>query len=286
MPKLAVLGQPVAHSRSPAMHTAALEEMGLAGEWSYGAIEVAPEAFEARVRAMPGEGYAGANVTVPHKVAALAVATEASAAAIRIGAANTLLFPDDRIAAENTDATGILEALPESPAGKRALVLGAGGSARAAVWALHGAGAEVSIWNRTAAKAAKLAGELGAEAITLADWSRGLPLEHFDLILNATTVGLEAANPRSEPGLGADPDRGPPDLKSLPLSADGLKAEHVLVDLVYGTAETPLAAVARSRGAKVVDGLEVLVHQGAASLRLWTGMDPPIETMRRAARTR
>ena len=108
------------------MQTAALAELGLADEWSYEAIEVAPEDFDERVRAMPGEGFVGVNVTVPHKLAALAIANAASEAARAIGAANTLTFGDARIAAENTDATGLLDALPESPAGTRALVLGAG----------------------------------------------------------------------------------------------------------------------------------------------------------------
>jgi shikimate dehydrogenase len=125
------------------MQTAALAALGLADEWSYEAIEVAPEDFDERVRAMPGEGFVGANVTVPHKLAALAIANAASEAARAIGAANTLTFGDARIAAENTDATGLLDALPESPAGTRALVLGAGGSARAVVWALVDAGADL-----------------------------------------------------------------------------------------------------------------------------------------------
>ena len=107
MPRLAVLGRPVAHSRSPAMQNAALAELGLAGEWSYEAIEVAPEDFAELVRSLPGEGFAGVNVTVPHKLAALAVADAASAAAHAIGAANTLSFARRRIAAENTDASGI-----------------------------------------------------------------------------------------------------------------------------------------------------------------------------------
>ena len=149
MRRLAVLGQPVSHSRSPAMQTAALAELGLAGEWSYEAIEVAPADFEARVRAMPGEGFAGANVTVPHKLAALELADEASEAARAIGAANTLTFADGRIAADNTDATGFLDALGGPRRGRRALVLGAGGSARAVVWALVTHGAAVAIWNRT-----------------------------------------------------------------------------------------------------------------------------------------
>jgi shikimate 5-dehydrogenase len=107
MPRLAVLGQPVVHSRSPAMQNAALDELGLAPEWSYEAIEVAPDRFEELVRSMGDTGFAGANVTVPHKLAALAVADRASAAARAIGAANTLSFAEGSIEAENTDATGI-----------------------------------------------------------------------------------------------------------------------------------------------------------------------------------
>jgi shikimate dehydrogenase len=267
MPKrLAVLGQPISHSRSPAIHTAALAELGLSGEWSYEAIEVSPDGFDARVRAMPGEGFVGANVTVPHKLAALALADQASEAARAIGAANTLSFAGGRIAAENTDAAGFLDSLPAPPAGKRALVLGAGGSARAVVWALVAGDAEVSIWNRTQEKAERLAAELGTQAGASGD---------FDLLVNATTVGMGTAGGPAE--LGAD-------LKALHLDADSLDERHQVVDLAYGSDETELVRVAKARGATVVDGLEVLVRQGAASLRIWTGMDPPIETMRQAAR--
>jgi len=248
------------------MQTAALAALGLADEWSYEAIEVAPEDFDERVRAMPGEGFVGANVTVPHKLTALAIADEASEAARAIGAANTLTFADARIAAENTDATGVLDALPESAAGARALVLGAGGSARAVVWALVDAGADVSIWNRTAEKADRLARELGASTAETVD------VPDFDLLVNATTVGMGASTQAST------------DLKSLPIDADALGDRHQLVDLAYGAVDTELVRAARARGARVVDGLEVLVRQGAASLGIWTGLDPPIEVMRRAVR--
>src|SRR3954465_7751892 len=128
MPKrLAVLGQPISHSRSPAMHNAALAELGLAGAWSYEAIEVAPDHFASRIRAMPREGFVGANVTVPHKLAALALADMASGAARASGARNARSFASGRVSAENTDAIGFLDALADSPEGKRALVLGAGG---------------------------------------------------------------------------------------------------------------------------------------------------------------
>src|SRR3954447_1378710 len=122
--RLAVLGHPVSHSRSPAMQTAALEALGLGGEWSYEAIDVDPAEFGARARALPDEGFVGVNVTIPHKAAALAVADRASAAAQEIGAANTLSFSGGRIQAENTDATGLLAPLPGPVAGKTALVLG------------------------------------------------------------------------------------------------------------------------------------------------------------------
>ena len=127
--RLAVLGHPIAHSRSPAMQTAALRELGLA-DWSYEAIDVAPDRFEEQVRSMAGTGYVGANVTVPHKGAALAVAEELSEVAREVGAANTLVFEDGIVHAYNTDAAGLLAALPESPDGARTLVLGAGGAAR------------------------------------------------------------------------------------------------------------------------------------------------------------
>ena len=270
--RLAVLGQPISHSRSPAMHSAALAELGLAPEWSYEAIEVSPGDFETRVLAMPDQGFVGANVTVPHKVRALELAEEASAAAREIGAANTLSFGSGKIVADNTDATGFLDALPDSPAGKRALVMGAGGSARAVAWALVMGGAAVRIWNRTAAKAERLAAELGGEAV---DAGAGrLSVGDFDLVVNATTVGMGAPDERSA------------DLKSLPIDADGLGERHQLVDLAYGPVETELASAAKARGATVVDGLEVLVRQGAASLRIWTGLEPPVETMRRAAQAR
>jgi shikimate dehydrogenase len=270
MPRLAVLGHPVSHSRSPAMQTAALAELGLAPDWTYEAIDVRPADFGDLVASLPGNGFAGVNVTVPHKLAALARADEASAAARAIGAANTLSFgAEGRTVAANTDAVGITAAIGAPVEGRRALVLGAGGSARAAIWGLREAGAGVSLWNRTHATGAAVAAELGATFVP------DPRTEDFDLIVNATTVGLEQASGRSGTAAG---------LKALPVDADALHREQVVVDLVYGQHDTELASRARESGAHVIDGLEVLVHQGAASLRIWTGLEPPIETMRTAAR--
>jgi shikimate dehydrogenase len=272
MPKLAVLGQPISHSRSPAMHNAALAELGLAGTWTYEAIEVAPDHFASRIRSMPREGFVGANVTVPHKLAALALADMASEAATAIGAANTLSFAGGRVVAENTDTIGFLDALPEPPGGKRVLVMGAGGSARAVVWTLVTGGADVAIWNRTPARAEALARELGARVARPSRVADVVSMGDLDLIVNATTVGV---------GTSSD-ERA--DLTSLPIDTDALGEKHQLVDLAYGATETELVRAAKARGARVVDGLEVLVRQGAASLRIWTELDPPVQVMREAAR--
>ncbi len=168
MARLGVLGWPVAHSRSPAIHNAALAALGM-HDWRYQRLPVPPPLFAETTRALGSAGFLGANVTIPHKQAALALASRASSAAREIGAANTLTFAaDGTIAAENTDAPGLIAALEhmtDMPAHPRALVLGAGGSARAVVWALREAGAsEVSVWNRTPERAGELARELGVRA--------------------------------------------------------------------------------------------------------------------------
>jgi shikimate dehydrogenase len=244
-----VLGFPVRHSRSPAMMNAAFAELGL--DWRYLALPVPPQRFAQTVRALPGSGYRAANVTIPHKLAARDLADELSAEATAIGAVNTLSFDPNRgIVGANTDAAGLIDALGE-PVPATALVLGAGGAARAAAWALREAGAEVRIWNRTRARAQALARDLGVTA------GRG----EAELLVNATSVGL-----RSEDSLDGLP----------------LVDARVVVDLVYGAAPTPIARWAEERGARLVDGLEVLVRQGARSLALWTGREPPLDAMRRA----
>jgi len=246
-----VLGFPVAHSRSPVMMNAAFAELDL--DWRYLRLPVPPERFEETARALPGSGYRGANVTIPHKLAAHDLADELSDAARAIGAVNTLSFGEDgRIAGDNTDAGGILDALGE-PLPPTALVLGAGGAGRAAAWALAEAGVEVTVWNRTPERAASLAADL-----VVAASERPGPAE---LLVNATSVGLRPTD----------------SLDGLPL-VDA----RVVVDLVYGGVQTPFARWAEERGARLVDGLEVLVRQGARSLQLWTGKEPPVDSMRRA----
>ncbi|GAC1318042.1 MAG: shikimate dehydrogenase [Thermoleophilaceae bacterium] len=254
-----VMGDPVAHSRSPAMHNAGYAALGL--DWRYLKLPVAAELFAETVQSLPGSGYRGVNVTIPHKRAALALADVAGTAAAAIGAANTLTFEAGSIEADNTDARGFLDALGRTPAGMRTIVLGAGGAARAVVWALREAGAaEVSVWNRTAARAHELADELGARVVELP--------EPADLLVNATSVGLL-------PGGDAIAE----------LALGTLDPPGVVVDLVYRSeAATPVVAWANRAGSEVIDGLEVLVRQGALSFERWTTRPAPLDVMRRAAR--
>jgi len=235
MKRLAVIGHPVAHSRSPAMHNAALAELGLAGEWSYEAMDLAPDELAQRVRAMEGEGFVGANVTVPHKGAALSLADTLSETAREIGAANTLSFADGEIVADNTDAQGMLDALPGSPAGRRALVLGAGGAARAVVWALLREDAAVDVWNRTEQRSRDLCAELGGEPVAVPDQSS------YGLIVNSTAVGLRGEDP----------------FEDLPLTEEGFGPEQVVLDMVYGAEPTALLRAAAAAAAVTVDGIEV-----------------------------
>jgi shikimate dehydrogenase len=233
------------------MMNAAFAALGL--DWRYLALPVPPGRFAETVRALHASGYRAANVTIPHKLAAHDIADRLRESARAIGAVNTLTFHGDgRIDGDNTDAGGLLDALGDPPPAT-ALVLGAGGAARAAAWGLAGAGARVTVWNRTPHRAAALARDLAVEAS-----ERPGPAE---LLVNATSVGLHPEDT----------------LDGLPL-VDA----RAVVDLVYAGTPTPLARWAGERGARLVDGLEVLVRQGARSLTLWTGREAPVEVMRRA----
>lgn len=257
--RLGVLGWPVSHSRSPQMQNAALRQAGLTG-WRYQHLPVPPELLAETVRALPAAGFRGVNVTVPHKQAALGFADRASQSAADIGATNTLRFEaDGTMVADNTDAPGLIEALPFSPRGRTAQVMGAGGSARAVVWALVQGGAErVSVWNRTPERAAALTQELGGTAVAE-------PAE-ADLLINCTTIGLDF---RAQ-------------LKHLPLPTEWQARYVCVVDLVYAPTETDLIIAARRAGLAVVDGLQLLVAQGALGFELFTGRPAPREVMRQA----
>jgi shikimate dehydrogenase len=242
------------------MHNAALRAAGLQG-WRYQLLPVPGELFGATVKALPGAGFRGVNVTIPHKQAALALADRPSASALEIGAANLLMFEQDgTISADNTDAPALLNALPRPAAGATALVLGAGGSARAAVWALREAGAQVRIWNRTPERAHGLARDLGATAVQEPGPA--------NFLVNCTSVGLAQTD----------------DLQRLPIGADEIAMFDCVVDFVYSSSETELVRAGRRAGKPIVDGLQLLVGQGALSFERFTGLIPQVDQMTAAAR--
>lgn len=277
---VALLGYPVEHSRSPAMQNAAFEALGL--DWRYEAIAVAPDRFEEVLRELPGRGFVGANVTIPLKVRALRAADSATAVAKAVGAANTLTLGDGHIAADNTDVGGFLAALrermPGAPGGMRALVLGAGGAARAIAYALASEGSgEVCVWNRHPERAIELVEDLGGDRSGRLKAIPEPDLRGVELLVNATSVGM-----REREGQAAERES----FKQLRLSADNWGDLKVMADIVYRDGETALAREARRRDLTCVDGIDILVHQGAASFALWTGQPAPVEVMRHGARHR
>ncbi|MGI9183725.1 MAG: shikimate dehydrogenase family protein [Solirubrobacteraceae bacterium] len=259
--RLGVLGWPVAHSLSPRIHNAALAAAGLT-DWRYQLLPIAPELLGEVLAGLPGAGFRGANVTIPHKEAALALATQPSQRAAAIGAANTLIFAGDgEVVADNTDAPALIAALPQPVDGASALVLGAGGSARAAVWALLDAGAAtVAVWNRHPERAQRLCSELGGAATETAVAA--------DLLVNCTPVGLD----------------GSESLEGLPLAPEGLAGYGCIVDFVYRPGGTQLTRAAQAAGRPIVGGLDLLVGQGALSFERFTGREAPVAVMRAAAR--
>jgi shikimate dehydrogenase len=253
--QVAVIGHPVAHSRSPHMHAAAYRALGM--DWSYRAVDVAPGELEAFVRGLATAGYAGVNVTIPHKQRVLGMCDSVSEEARRAGSVNTIVVrPDGGLAGHSTDGRGLLWALGDlQPA--TALVLGSGGAARAVVETLKDAGWSV----RVSARRPEAAGELGAETES---WpaTRGAPL-----VVNATPIG-QAWDP-------AD----------MPIAPWLIESGSTVCDLAYrGDNPTLLCLAAAARGARVVDGLDVLVGQGIYAFQLLTGREPPVEVMRAAAR--
>ena len=235
---VALLGHPVSHSLSPRMQNAAFAARGL--NWAYVALDVAPERVEQAVTGLEALGFAGANVTIPHKRAVALLCDELDEAADRAGSVNTLVFRDGRLHGSSTDGLAVTEAI--RPA-NRAVLIGAGGAASAVVSALEHEGIEVRVHTRKG------------------DWPpRG---DDADLVVNATPVKDELL---LEP-----------------------RPDQQIVDLAYNTDGTPTALVATARAAGcpvVVDGLEVLVRQGAASFERWTGVPAPVDVMRAAVQVR
>jgi shikimate dehydrogenase len=264
-----VMGWPVAHSLSPRLHGHWLHRYGIDG--AYVPLAVPPERLEQALQALPALGFAGVNLTIPHKEAAVSLVDQLSPAAERIGAVNTVVVePDGTLSGDNTDGFGFIAALSESDVAWRAgagpaVVLGAGGAARAVAVALLDSGApEVRLLNRTPERAHALARELGG-AIHAVPWAeRSAALDDAALLVNTTSLGM----------------RGQPPLV-LPL--DALPRTALVSDVVYTPPVTALLVAARARGNRVVDGLGMLLHQARPGFRAWFGVDPVVDDDLRAA---
>jgi shikimate dehydrogenase len=269
IPLAGVIGNPIAHSRSPRLHRHWLRKHGLLGE--YIPLHVQEDNLETVVRTLPKMGFVGANVTVPHKVAVLGLADQVSDRATLIGAANTLIFKGDgKLYADNTDGYGFMANLKQgapswNPKAGPATVFGAGGAARAVIVALADAGVpEIFLANRTRPKAEALRAEFGAR-ITVVDWVQaGNVLEDSTTVINTTSLGMQ----------------GQPDLR-VPL--DGLRPGTVVNDIVYTPLETTLLKTAAQMGCITVDGLGMLLHQGVPGFERWFGIRPEVDDATRAA---
>lgn len=266
----ALIGWPLGHSASPRMHNGAYAAMGL--DAIYLPVSVEPGDMAAVVGAMAAMGYMGCNVTIPYKVKIMELLDELDPSAAGAGAVNTVLFKGDRRIGYNTDGTGFVRALREragfEPQGKRCLIVGAGGAARGVASALAAAGCEkFYIANRTAEKAGRLAADLNsrrcglAEAAALDGRNIRLALDSVDFVVNTTSLGMW------------------PDIDAAALDAALLQPRHLVCDVVYNPRETRLLREASSRGCRTLDGLWMLVYQGAEAVRIWTGEEPPVDTM-------
>ena len=266
-----LIGHPVEKSPSPAMHNAAFSHLGL--ECVYVAADVPPQALEDAVGGIRALGVAGANVTIPHKVSVIPHIDELDESAELAGAVNTLKNVEGKLKGFNTDGAGALRALKSRTQirGKRVLLLGAGGAARAIAFSLAIAGAELTIANRTIARARALAEDIrekvgkAVECVGLDERELTSRAMDADIIINATSVGMY-------------PDSG----RTL-LTSGMIPRDAVVFDIVYKPAETRLLREAKKAGASVIAGIEMLVQQGALSFEIWTGKRAPIKVMRKAA---
>ncbi|MER8393667.1 shikimate dehydrogenase [Mesorhizobium sp. M1340] len=258
--KAFVTGHPIAHSRSPKIHGHWLAKYGIDGV--YEAIDVAPEAFAEFLQTLQAQGYRGGNVTIPHKEAAFDLAERRDADAEQIGAVNTLWFENGELWGGNTDAHGFAANLDEYAPGWAAngpaVVLGAGGAARAVIHALKQRGInDIRIVNRTLARAQELRDRFGAGVSAHGMAATGEFLEDAGLLVNTTALGMHGNE-----GLSADPGR--------------LPDRAIVTDIVYVPLETPLLAAAKARGLRTVDGLGMLLHQAAPGFERWFGIRPEV----------
>lgn len=269
VPMAGVIGAPIAHSKSPLLHRHWLKTYGLRGD--YVALHVEPDDLAQVLAALPKMGFVGVNITIPHKVAVMALADQITDRATLIGAANTLTFrPDGKIYADNTDGYGFIENLRQGapgwdPSRAPVTVLGAGGAARAVITSLIDAVAnEIFLTNRTRTKAEALRSEFGSKVIVV-DWVQaGNAIDGSGTVINTTSLGMTGSSEFRVP-------------------LDGLRPGMVVTDLVYNPLETRLLHEAAAAGCTTVDGLGMLLHQAVPGFERWFGQRPTVDAAARAA---
>ena len=265
-----VIGDPVQHSRSPQMHNAAIVERKL--DYVYVPFHVRSGELREAIEGFKALNVLGVNVTIPHKQTVMPILDDVSHEATLIGAANTLIFCDGRVSGDNTDAQGFLRAMTEEgidiPVGGSAVVLGAGGAARAVVVALALSGLDlITIANRTEWKAIQFEKDLATiseteiSAVDLASNQLNSAIRSADLLVNTTSVGMQETD-------------------QLLIDPDSLNPGTIVYEIVYTPPETPLLRVAREKGCQTIGGIGMLVHQGAIAFEKWIGIVPNVETMR------
>jgi shikimate dehydrogenase len=270
-----VIGDPIGHSLSPTIHNAAFSHLGL--DFVFLAFHVKAADLENAIRGMRGLGIHGLNVTMPHKTAVIGCLDEVDFTVRFLDSANTILNRDGKLSGFSTDGVGALKALSENGVdlpGKKVLLLGAGGAAKAIAFALVQEVGELAILNRSAEKAEELAETLGhmfnrkVVGAALSPDAVKTKLRDSDVLVNATSAGMK------------------PNLSQSVVAPEALRPDLAVMDIVYNPVETKLAKDAKAAGAKVVSGVEMLIYQGAASFEIWTGKQAPIEVMRKAALNR
>ncbi len=285
-----VIGSPVAHSLSPLLHNTAFSALGLGGRWHSFAFEVRAGAAADALASMRLWEITGLSVTMPHKAAVAVLVDEVSETARRLDAVNCVINTDGRLRGINTDGDGFVASLARGadfhPAGRPCLVAGAGGAARAVVLALAAAGASsVTVANRTlgrARDAAALAGSAGLVVPLDDEGALAAAVRGADLVVNATPLGMTGTT-RAPGAFGTPAPGGDTRTEAWAIPPGLLRAGQVAADLVYAPRPTPWLVAARGAGATALDGLGMLVHQAAAQLVQWTGLDAPVEEMWRAA---
>ncbi|MEW6006923.1 MAG: shikimate dehydrogenase [bacterium] len=256
-----LMGWPVKHTFSPIMHNACFSQLNM--DWVYLPFEVKPKGLKNAIFGLSALGIVGVNVTIPHKIEAMKYLTEIDERAKKIGAVNTILFKEDEKLGFNTDGEGFVKSLKDAgfePKGKNVLLIGCGGAGRAIAVSLAYEGVKtLSLFDIQEERKNELCGLIKDNCCVQ---TFNGEIESYDLIINATPLGMKENDP-------------------LPLDVSSIHSKQIVYDIIYNPPKTRLLIEAEKRGARIINGVEMLIHQGALSFEIWTGVYPRVEVMRR-----